>query len=104
MDDRVFDGALRRWATAVSRRGLVAGGLAGLAAGLLGRAPTGAAKRCKRRLAACTRKRDCCGRGVRCATSHGAGSNTCCGGLGARCTSTFGCCTPYLCMDGRCQQ
>jgi len=101
MEHRAFDGAVRRFAAAATRR-RVAGLVAVALTGGLGRAEAGAAKRCKRRLAACTRKTRCCGRKSVCATSHGAGSNTCCGGKGARCASDLTCCTGYLCEDGRC--
>jgi hypothetical protein len=86
-----------------SRRSLTAG-IAGV---LLSLTPgsTGA-KRCRRRLKPCTKKTQCCGyrKGVRCATSHGAGSKTCCGSTGATCTSDLTCCISHLCFEGTCQR
>lgn len=102
MDERTFDGLAQRLATSVSRRRtaqLLAGGLT---AGLLGRPVIGSAKRCTKRTQSCTTKAQCCGKKARCATSHGGGSDTCCGARGARCSSDLTCCIKYLCEGGRC--
>ena len=82
--------------------GLFFGGALGAGFGLP--ALTGAAARCKRRLAPCTRHGQCCGRKARCATSHLNGSNTCCGGEGAPCTMDGTCCIQYLCEGGICRR
>lgn len=101
MDDRTFDGAVRRWAAALTRRRAGALLTAGLASAVLGRSPVAAA-RCRKRLADCTAKAQCCGKKTLCSTSHGAGSKTCCGGKGATCTSDLTCCIKFMCENGRC--
>lgn len=103
MDIGLSEGAVRRLTAAVSRRrlGMVA---AGLAFGAPAAASAGTKKRCRKRLADCTKSSQCCGRKTRCATSHGNGSNTCCGGEGATCGSDLTCCMPLMCEDGHCVQ
>ncbi len=95
-----IENAVRRLTSAVSRRrlGLLA---AGLALGTPAAAAAGKTK-CRKRRAACTKSAQCCGKKTRCATSHGSGSNTCCGGNGATCSSTLTCCVPLMCEGGRC--
>ena len=99
MDIGSIENVVRRLTAAVSRRrfGMVAAGLA------LG-APAASAgkKRCRKQRAACTKSSQCCGKKTRCATSHGSGSDTCCGGQGATCGSTLTCCVPLMCEGGRC--
>jgi hypothetical protein len=102
MDREAIGGAVRRLSALVSRRrlGLVAAGLATAGAPV---AAAGRRKRCSRqRLDDCTADKQCCGRNTRCATSHSEGSNTCCGGQGATCSSDLTCCVPLMCEGGRC--
>lgn len=101
MDLGSIDGAVRRLASAVSRRRL---GLAavGLALGAPAATTAGKKKRCVKRLDTCAKASQCCGKKSRCATSHGTGSNTCCGGQGATCSSDLTCCVPLMCEGGRC--
>ena len=105
MDAQRFDRFTRQLVARSSRRRALtalASGVLGTALGL-GGLDDAAARTCRKRLQACTRRSQCCGRDVRCATSHGAGDNTCCGGPGATCRSDLTCCIPLLCnADGRC--
>ncbi len=98
MDGQQFDQFTKQMVVRSTRRRAIAalaGGGLGAALGLAGRDV--AARRCKKRLKPCTRGTQCCGKKVRCATSHGAGDDTCCGAKGARCTSDLTCCIPLLC-------
>jgi hypothetical protein len=54
--------------------------------------------------APCQTSQECCAEQTKyiCGTSHGAGSNTCCGSLGASCGSTLSCCIEYMCQGGQC--
>lgn len=102
MDIGSIGSAVRRLTAVVSRRrfGMTAVGLAlGTPAAAAGKNP-----RCRKRRAACARSSQCCSKKTRCATSHGSGSNTCCGGKGATCGSTLTCCVPLMCEGGRCVQ
>ncbi len=107
MDDQRFDRFTKQLIARSSRRRAVttlAGGMLGAALGLRG-VDDAAARRCRKRLQPCTRRSQCCGQNVRCATSHGAGDNTCCGARGATCTSDLTCCAPLLCnADNRCAE
>lgn len=100
MKERAFAVVARGWPTAVTRRRVVAALALGLPA--IAPATVEGAKRCKRRLAPCTKKSRCCGKRSVCGTSHGEGSNTCCGGKGATCGSDLTCCIAFLCEAGRC--
>jgi len=104
MDGTTFDRLARTMAGGLRPRRAVLKSLAGgaLAAPLALAADEAAAGRCRKRLKTCTRAGQCCGRKVRCATSHGAGSDTCCGGQGATCSSDLTCCVPLFCNGGRC--
>ena len=97
-----FDQLTRGWPRIATRRTatmVLAGATFGAVFGIGGRSATG---HCKQRLADCTAKSQCCGKRSKCATSHGAGSNTCCGGQGATCTSDLTCCIEFMCENGRC--
>lgn len=102
-----IDGIVRRLTSAMSRRrfGALAAGLA-LGAPVVASAGKkkgkGTSKRCLKRLDACAKSSQRRGRPSRCATSHGSGSNTCCGGEGATCGSDLTCCVPLTCEGGRC--
>ncbi len=102
MKSRRFESAVRWLAAAMSRRRAGVIVAAGLMGDGLGRTEPAGAKRCKRRLAPCTDKTQCCGKKVLCGTSHGAGNDTCCGGRGASCSSDLTCCQRFLCEEGRC--
>jgi len=54
--------------------------------------------------AECQNSGDCCPETTRytCGTSHGSGSNTCCGAQGAVCGSTFDCCIDQCCISSTC--
>jgi hypothetical protein len=54
--------------------------------------------------AACTKSDDCCPDKTKytCGTSHGSGSNTCCGTQGAICSGTLDCCIDQLCVSSTC--
>jgi hypothetical protein len=62
--------------------------------------------RCNPKLpqADCSKSDDCCPdkTDYTCGTSHGSGSNTCCGTQGAVCGSTLDCCIDQLCVSSTC--
>jgi hypothetical protein len=62
--------------------------------------------RCNPKLpqADCSKSDDCCPDKTKytCGTSHGSGSDTCCGTQGAVCGSTFDCCIDQLCVSSTC--
>jgi hypothetical protein len=54
--------------------------------------------------AACTNSNECCPDQTKytCGTSHGSGSNTCCGTSGAICGKTLDCCIDQCCINSTC--
>lgn len=119
MDHSTFD----RIAHAISAPGSRRGMLRSLAAGIAGaglaslvdasdiEAKKGGRKRHKRRCkpkgaqAACQTNKECCTKKTKyvCGTSHGSGTNTCCGSPGATCSGgTLDCCTDSCCIGSKC--
>jgi hypothetical protein len=100
-------GAMRSLAAA----GIATAGLASLLDASELEAKKGGRKRRKRRCkskgaqAACQTNKECCKKKTRyiCGTSHGSGTNTCCGSPGATCNGgTLDCCTDSCCIGGKC--
>lgn len=104
MNGTVLDRLARSLATGGhSRRTTLRALIGGLGAAIALEGDDAGAATCRRRLRPCKRSSQCCGKNARCGTSHGAGTGTCCGALGATCRSDLDCCTRWYChADGRC--
>jgi hypothetical protein len=120
MDHSTFDRLARAISAMGTRRSvlrsLTIAGIAGVGLATLSdvselEAKKGGHKRRKRRCrptvpqAACQTNKECCTKKTkyRCGTSHGSGTNTCCGSPGAICKGgTLDCCTDSCCINGTC--
>lgn len=103
MDSSNFASLLKAVAGATSRRGAIAGLLAGgVLAGASGRRDAGA-KGCRRLGGRCRRRKECCG-GAACNKIDGGGlsGDRCCSNRGAQCTRDCDCCLSLACVNRRC--
>ena len=120
MNANAFDAFTRRTAAAVSRRKSLLT-IGGAALGATVAAPfvveadlkkKECKKKCKKKCqckpkppqADCAKSDDCCPDKTKytCGTSHGSGSNTCCGTQDAVCGSTLDCCIDQCCINSTC--